>query len=311
MESITGPEDPVNLSMDGVEALEAIVRTGSFAAAARELHKAQSAVSYAIAQLEERLGVELFDRSGHRARLTDAGRLVLEEGRGLLATARRIEGLAARLRQGWEARLAVVIDGILPQAPIMAALKQMADEQVPTQIQLKVEFLEGVQFRFERDAADMMLVNGYSPRDELEALTLPEVTSVLVASSAHPLAAAEHLSLAELQRHVELSIHDSSEAADVRKDPTAFGGSRVFFLSDFMAKRQALLMGLGFGWMPTYMVEEELAAGALTELPYERGSRYSVTPQLVYRLDRPPGRAGERFIELLLGREVDALSRSR
>lgn len=290
----------MNLHLDGLEALEAIVRTGSFAAAARTLNKAQSAVSYAIQQLETSLGVVVFDRTGHRAALTDEGRLVLEEGRNLLASARRIESLARQMGAGWEGRLEVVVDGILPIKPVMAVLKQMAEEDIPTQIQVKVEFLGGVQFRFERDDADIMFVNDFESRDNLAAVPFPEVTVVLVTSPTHALAGRgpeQPWTRTELQSFVELSVHDSSESK--RVDPTMFGGSRVFFLSDFATKREALVSGLGFGWAPLYLIEDDLASGRLVEVPFERGSRYAFQPMLVHRLDRPLGRAGRRFFELL------------
>lgn len=54
--------------------LDAIHRTGSFAAAARELHRVPSAVSYAVQTLEETLGFSLFDRATHKPTLTTAGR---------------------------------------------------------------------------------------------------------------------------------------------------------------------------------------------------------------------------------------------
>ncbi|MCA9525735.1 MAG: LysR family transcriptional regulator, partial [Myxococcales bacterium] len=50
------------LTLDALEVLDAVDRAGSFGSAARALHRAQSAVSYAIRQLEEALGVALFDR---------------------------------------------------------------------------------------------------------------------------------------------------------------------------------------------------------------------------------------------------------
>ena len=291
----------MNLHLDGIEALEAITRTGSFASAARELRKAQSAVSYAIQQLENGLGVEVFDRTGHRARLTEQGRMVLEEGRNLLASARRIESLTKLMGEGWESRMEVVIDGILPMAPMMRVLKLMADEEIPTQIQVKVEFLGGVQYRFEEDEADIMLVNDFEPNDTLIANPLPEVNVVLVTSPDHPIAERDMSApwtRRELQTFVELSIHDSSVSA--KSDPTMFGGSHVFFLSDFTTKREALLMGLGFGWVPEYLVAQDLAAGKLVEVAYERGSSYQFRPLLVHRTDRSPGRAGRRFMELLL-----------
>jgi DNA-binding transcriptional LysR family regulator len=294
----------MNITLDGIEALDAIDRHGSFAAAAKSLRKAQSAVSYAIKQLEESLGVELFDRGGHRAVLTQPGRTILEEGRSLLAQARRIEALAGRLSETWEPRIEIVIDGILPMAPIMRALKRMADEGVPTQIQLKVEFLGGVHDRFERDRADIMLVKDYLRSDALVEHALPGVPCVLVAASSHSAALASKtapLALADLQAHVELTVHDSSESKRVA-DARMFGGPRVFYLSDFQTKKQALLLGLGFGWMPRYLIEEELASGALLEVAYLGGSHYEFVPVLVHPRDRPLGRAGMMLLGLLTGR---------
>jgi len=91
-------------------------------------------------------------------------------------------------------------------------------------------------------------------------------------------------------------VQDSAERGD---DRHMFGGERVFYLSGFMPKKEALLMGLGFGWMPLYLVERELDERTLLELPYMGGSRYRFTPSLVHRIDRPPGRAAQRFSALL------------
>jgi DNA-binding transcriptional LysR family regulator len=286
----------MKLDLDSLEVLDAVIEHGSFAAAAERLHKAQSAVSYSIRRLEERLGVELFDRSGHRAELTDAGHTVLEEGRHLLASARRLETVASQLAHGWEARMEVIIDGILPMSPFMGVLKTLADEEVPTHIQVKMEYLGGVQYRFVRDRADMMFVKDFEPEETLTAHPLVEVSVVLVVSANHPLAARpadEPLELAELQQHVELTIQDSS--AQSSQDEYMFGGSRIFYLSGFHNKKEALLRGLGYGWLPLYMCAEELERGELTEIPYVSGSRYEFTPMLVHRADRPLGRAGKLF----------------
>ena len=287
----------MKLDLDALAALDAVVSTGSYAQAAEQLHKVTSAVSYQVKKLEEQLRLPLLDRSGYRVRLTPQGEAVLAEGRRLLLHAHQVEALAQQLATGWEPRLLVVVDGILPQVDTLQALKQLADEGVPTRVQLKIEFLHGVQYRFEKDHADLMLVKDYEPVAQCRALALPEVECVLCVAPGHPLARpGRPATLAELQAHVELSVQDSSERGD---DRHMFGGERVFYLSGFMAKRQALLMGMGFGWIPRYLADEPLASGALQELAYEGGSRYRFTPWLVQRLDRPLGRAGQRLVELL------------
>lgn len=73
----------MKLSFEALEALDAIDRTGTFAEAAELLHRVPSALTYLVQKLESDLGVMLFDRSGRRAKLTHAGRIVVEEGRRL------------------------------------------------------------------------------------------------------------------------------------------------------------------------------------------------------------------------------------
>jgi DNA-binding transcriptional LysR family regulator len=259
-------------------------------------------VSYTVRQLEEALGVELFDRGGHRAVLTPVGRALLDEGRGLLAHARRVEELASGFQGTWEPRLEIVVDGILPMQPILRALKRLADDGVPTRIQLRVEFLGGVQDRFERDEADVMLVKDYDRSATLAEHPLPAVPCVLVVAAEHAIAraGAASLSLADLQEHVELTVHDSSEQRRF-VDARIFGSPRVFYLSDFGTKKEAIAMGLGYGWMPEYLVKEELARGALVEVRYEAGSRYELVPLLVHPRARPLGRAGRALLALLAG----------
>ncbi len=282
--------------LEAIRALDAVVRHRGFEAAARHLHKVQSAVSYQIGKLERRLGLPLLDRRGYRVTLTPAGEAVLAEGRQLLALAEHLEFTARQFVEGWEPRLTLVVDGILPLEPTLQALKTLADARIPTRIQVKVEYLGGVQFRFEREDADLMLVKDYSPADVLSAIALPEIVCVLCVAPAHALAPMRSVSLAALHEHVELSVQDSSGQGN---DRHTFGGERVFHLSGFDAKRQALLMGVGFGWMPLYAVAENLRGGTLQELRFAGGSRYRFTPLLVHRTNRPLGRAGTRLVELI------------
>src|SRR5690554_7467518 len=84
------------ITIDALKVLDAIDRKGSFAGAAGELFRVPSAISYTVQKLEEDLNVSIFDRSGHKAVLTPAGRYLLEEGRSLLEAA---ENLAHSTRQ--------------------------------------------------------------------------------------------------------------------------------------------------------------------------------------------------------------------
>ena len=290
----------MKISLEALETLDAIDTEGSFAAAARRLHKVQSAVSYGVRQLEENLGLQIFDRSGHRARLTSAGRALLEEGRGLLDRARHLERLAEGWHDGWEARLSVVVDEVLPLQPVITAVQQLDAEGAPTRIEVQAATLAGVQRRFQDSDADLMIVKDFRPDPGLTARSLAPVRMRLVAGQAHPLATMTELTDAALKSHRELLVYDSGAA---RPTPSrhAVGGNLRFLLGNFWAKRQALHAGLGYGWMPEAMIAPDLADGSLVPLAWQGEGTFVFTPQLVQRLDRPLGRAGERFAELVLG----------
>jgi DNA-binding transcriptional LysR family regulator len=286
-------------SLDQLLVLETIARTGSFAAAGRELHRVPSAVSYAVAGLEEALGVVLFDRSAHRAALTAAGRQLLEEARDVLQRARQLEARATTLGEGWEAEVRVVVDGACPLAPLLDALAAFVARGVPTQVRLDVEYQDGVLDRFDADHADLMIALGLEDGGRLKGVPLAPVEMVLVAAPSHPLARATGLSRDALAAHVDLVVKDSSPRYARAPRPAFLGSRHVIRLSDFHMKRAALRSGVGFGWLPLHLAAEDLDAGALVVLDLPEGNRWTYTPQLVTRRDEPLGRAATLFVALL------------
>ena len=63
----------MNLSGEELSAVIAVVETGSFRKAGLKIHKSQSSISYLIKNLENRLKIEIFDRSEKQIKLTDFG----------------------------------------------------------------------------------------------------------------------------------------------------------------------------------------------------------------------------------------------
>lgn len=289
------------VDLESLRVLVAVVEEGGFAKAAEKLNKTQSAVSYQIQKLEQRLGTALFDRSAYRAELTPVGERILLEGQRLLNQAQYVSSLVDQFSEGWEPRLELVVDGMMPSQPLLEVLKEMADLNIPTHVQLRVEYLGGVQQRFEESGAELMLALDHRPDSRFSVNALADAETVLVAEHSHGLAASKEIELETLQQHVELTVHDTSYS-QAHGGQQTFGGERVFYLSDFRAKLEALLMGLGYGWMPVGMVKEALEAGQLVELDYLGGSRHHYTPVLVHRVDQPLGRAGQWLINRLLQR---------
>jgi molybdate transport repressor ModE-like protein len=290
---------PVRHTLDQLEVLEAIARTGSFAAAARELHRVPSAVSYAVAQLEDAMGVALFDRGGHKAVLTDAGRRILASGEPILAAARRLDTLATALSGGWEPTLHVVVDGALPLGPLARALRAFAALALPTRVRVDTEYQAGTVEAFVREGADLVLALDLEGAGAVRGEPLPPLGMTLLARDDHPLVRGGPLARQDLSAHVELVVQDSARRfADAPREPW-FGTAHALYLSDFHAKRTLLLEGVGFGWMPDPLVREDLAAGRLAPLPLEEGARWTYRPQVAHRAGTPLGPAGQRLFAMI------------
>lgn len=294
----------MKIDIDSFVVFECIVTQGSFAKAADKLGRVQSNISYQVNKLEQQLGIELFDRSQYRAELTPAGRAILVECRRLLAQVSHISGLASSYQQGWESNLMIVIDGALPMAPVMQVLKKIAEQNIPTKIVLKVEYLGGVQKRFMQEEASLMLVKDYDALPSLIAQPLPPVINYLCVSGDHPLASIDKVSREQLLNEVELTVNDSADR-DYANQSHQFGGDRVFYFSSFADKKQAVKMGLGYGWLPKFLIKNELTAQKLVKVDFIGGNEYQFTPKLVYCDERPLAKAGQLLQSLL----VDAFQR--
>jgi DNA-binding transcriptional LysR family regulator len=291
----------MSFSLDQARALDAVARAGSIAKAAQSLHKVHSAVLYGIKTMEEQLGVELLDRSGYRASLTPVGERVLEQCRRILAAADEVTRFCRASRDGWEPELKVVFDGIVEPAPILASAGRVAGASTSTRIALFAEFLGGVEARYEAEAADAMITVVPPRQQAAHQVRLPPITARLVVHRDHPLAklAKKRLALPDLAGHTFLTVRGSDQR--LAMSTTALAAASTFHLSDFHTKKAALLQGLGFGWIPEYLVPKELASGRLVTLRWGDGAGvHTFQPFLYHREPGEAGRALRLFAEELV-----------
>lgn len=107
------------LTPEALAMMDTIARTGSFAAAARELGKVPSALTYNVRQLEDTLDVLLFDRSSRQAQLTAAGMELLAEGRRLLEQIDAVANRVRRVGSGWETQLTLAVDDVISRTTLL------------------------------------------------------------------------------------------------------------------------------------------------------------------------------------------------
>src|SRR5476649_1833327 len=286
-------------TLDQISVFLAIVENGSFTAAAKKLNRATSVISYAVTNLEALLGVSLFERAGaRRPRLTEAGRAILSDSRGIALALSGLVAKARGLTQGLEAEVSLVVDVMLPAKRLVRALDEFRKKFPTVALRLQVEALGAVTHTVIGGTAAF----GVSGPLELASDLLTRgpagsVKLVPVAAPDHPLALIPGLVSAGIARdHIQLVLTDRSALTEGRD----FGVVAVksWRLADLGAKHALLLAGMGWGNMPKPMVSEDLKRGRLVELKIE-------TPELtypfhtVYRSDTPPGPAASWLMERL------------
>lgn len=284
------------LSLEALAVLDAIDRRGSFAGAAIELDHVPSAITYSVRKLEDELDVLLFDRRGHRARLTPAGRLLLDEGRLLLAAADDIERRVQRVATGWESELRIAVDTLVPFARVVPlAASFYAECQVRdaahTRLRFSREVLGGAWDALAEGRADLVLGAPADPPSGggYKLRVMAEATMVFVVAPSHPLAkATEPLNETQIAAFRAVVAADSSR----RLAPRSVGllaGQDTLTVPDLDTKLAAQVAGLGCGFVPAFMAAPEVAAGRLVVKAVEP-PRHPLPINAAWREVRP-GRA--------------------
>jgi DNA-binding transcriptional LysR family regulator len=289
------------LSLDQLRAFIATVDEGSFSAGARRLHRAQSAVSELVSNLEAQIGVALFNRSERYPRLTPAGVLLLADARSVVANVDLLKARAKGISGGLEPELSAVVDVFFPIEAIAESAKEFRDRFPRTPLRLYVEAL-GSAYKPVLDGRCSLGVVASLPivPDSMSQERLQGVAMVMVAARGHPLAMLKGvIPKAELAKHVQLVLTDRSDLTAGRE----FGvmSPLTWRLGDLYAKHAFLLKGLGWGGMPAHAVKQDLQQGRLAKLSIEDlPDEGLILPMFaVYITAKPPGPAGRWFIERL------------
>ncbi len=187
------------ITIDALKVLDAIDRKGSFAGAASELFRVPSAISYTVQKLEEDLSVSVFDRTGHKAVLTPAGRYLLEEGRSLLEAAENLAHSTRQVAQGWETRLRIGFNSLLPAQCLFPAIDAFYQLGVPVDVQVVEEVFAGAWDALQSRRVDMVIGADQlsKPAGSFTTKPLGEIPFVFAVAANHPLAQAEEPPLTE------------------------------------------------------------------------------------------------------------------
>jgi DNA-binding transcriptional LysR family regulator len=289
------------VSLDQLRTFIAAVDEGSFSAAARKLLRAQSVVSETVSNLEDQIGVPLFDRSGRYPKLTPAGAVLLADARSIIAGVDLLKARAKGMAVGLEPELSVVVDVFYPIDAITHVAKEFREHYPGVPLRIYVEAL-GAAIQPVLDGRCSVGVVGSLPviPDALTHERMPGISFLMVAASEHPLALHKGKIPKEvLGKHTQIVLTDRSELSAGRElgvmSPTTWR------LADLFAKHHFILNGLGWGGMPLHAVRKDLEEGRLVMLSIEDvpPGGLDLSMSAVWQTRAPPGPAGRWFIDRL------------
>jgi DNA-binding transcriptional LysR family regulator len=290
-----------SLTLDQIRIFLTVADTGSFSKAAKQLNRAQSAVTYGIQKLEAQFGIPLFDRTAYRPALTEAGCALLPRARRIAEETNAFRDAARSLASGLEAELTIVLDSMFPMSAVVEALRVFTAKFPTVPPRIYVQSL-GAAAELVLDGTCMigLLPLFFSDMALLKRFPLLTINLIPVVAPEHPLAALDGpIDTQVLQQHVQLVLTDRSSLTAGRDYGVL--SARTWRLADLSAKHSMLLAGLGWGNMPSHLVQNDVARGRLKAIrPVEFDSRVA---QLVmcgaYLADHRLGPAGQWMIEHL------------
>ena len=253
-----------HISLEQWRTLVAVVDAGGYAAAAKALHKSQSAVTYAVQKIESLLGVRAFAIQGRKAVLTPTGQMLYRRALALVNQAGEVERAARRLSAGWEAEIGLAVEIIFPGRLLLDCLARFGDESPHTRLEIIESVISGTPEALLTGQADLAI----TPRVPPGFLGTPliRLRLVAVASPRHPLhRLGRTLTHDDLARHRHLAVRESGSLRS--RHTTTVEVEQRWTFSTLASSIAAACRGDGFAWYPESSIGDELADGRLRPLP--------------------------------------------
>ena len=287
------------VTLEALEVLDAIDRKGSFAAAANALYRVPSAITYNVQKLEEDLGVVLFKREGRRSVLTPAGRVLLEQGRELLAAAQRLAEATRRVDSGWESRFNIAIDSILDFDPYYHLIENFYRLKPDIEINIHEEVLGGSWEAVIDDRVDLVLGAGTPPTNAqgYKYLPLQTIQWVFAVPPEHELAQRDvPIHQEDIECYRAVVVRDSSRHF-APLSQRLFSKQPVLSVPTVIEKIRAQKLGLGVGFLPRHRITHLLADRTFVEVPVQMAT--ADTPTYMAWKTNNKGRALRWFVDAL------------
>jgi DNA-binding transcriptional LysR family regulator len=289
------------MEMSQLEFFLKVVAEGSFSKAADRVGRTQPAVSIAVRRLEEEVGAPLFDRSQKVPTLTEAGVVIQDYARRILALRDQARGAVAELRALRRGLVRVGANEstslyLLPQ--VILAFRERHPE-------IKVEIYRHVSERLPREVLQGSVdfaVLAFEPEDrDLESFCVLRDELALILNPAHPLASRDEVTIEELggQPFLAHNVRTGSRNKVIEAFAEHHTPLNITLeLATVETIKRFVQLNVGLAFVPRMCVREELERGALASVPV-RGLSYTRTLWVTHRRNATFSHAAAAFLSVL------------
>lgn len=271
----------MHVSLNVLAILDMVDKHGSLISASKYLFKTPAALSYQIQKFEQDLGVKIFDRTGHKIKFTNTGRMIMEQGRSLLEGAKTLENNARKNTTGWESELNLLIADHFPFHKLIPLLNEFYEKKTATNLRLRHKNLSGL-WQTSANDADIIIapMDPPPPSSEFAYHETGKVDNIFVVSPGHPLAAKKfQLSFSDLISHRRVITEGENMAEEIILPGDTLQEKQPSIVVDNVdTKLSVLLSGLGCGFLPLHIAQRYLKSGELIEKrvasPYQSSTVY-------------------------------------
>jgi len=258
----------MHLTLRQLKVFESVSRHLNYTRAAEELHLTQPAVSMQVKQLEESLGVALFEHLGKRIHLTEAGQEVLTYARSINQQLDELETELNRIKglSGGKLRISVATTANYFIPTLLGTFSRRYPDVTVT---LDVTNRESLLQQLSENTVDLVIMGQPPSEADVEAVAFMDNPLVVVAPPEHPLAGKKRISLTRLQEETFL-VREPGSGTRIAME--RFFNERGIHLKTGMevgsneAIKQSVQAGLGLGLLSRATIEQELALKRLVVL---------------------------------------------
>ena len=287
---------------------DAVVRLGSFQAAADALNRTHPSVFAAVGRLEERLGLTLLDRGGYRVGLTETGRLFHARAASSLRDLDNLDRYAQQLNRGEEPVLRIVLGDLCPGELVLPLLSSFFADRDQTRLHLDYEAVGGPGERLRDATADLAFHRADDSDATLEQIRMRDVRLVPVAAPGLlPFERDADIAPDQLRPFTQCVIRDTAREA-MPEDHFLVDGAHRCSVADHGMKKELILHRMGWGHLPDFMIEEEVRTGRLVSLQGRHLPGRVETVAALRRRDRPHGPVANALWHCLRSTFDDAMA---